>query len=298
MRYDLPALKKLYLLLCFQFLSTPLLNAQTLTLYSFPPPHPYRWQNPHSLLVSTIRNYYSKTNYQPRRILGHMIVELKKDSAIRLVGMVSDEMGDLKKYIVKDKIGLGVLFKLVNGHLEETSQVQKELKLRTETSRAAFITFNISDLAYNYLIAYIDSFKIKGYDRLYNGANLPRAGKGCGCTAFGISFIELINALNPEYRNKWAVDVKVPEKLIADSTKQKKISLKRIFFTFKWAKNKQPYQQLTLYEPYLIYKWVNSIWENEQNNPATPYQFIKKGEARGILINCKTCFPIAPMFTR
>ena len=30
----------------------------------------------------------------------------------------------------------------------------------------------------------------------------------------------------------------------------------RIFFTFKWAKAKQPYRQFTLYEPYLIYKWI------------------------------------------
>lgn len=298
MRYHLPAYKKLYLLLYFLFISAFFLNAQTLTLYSFPPPHPYRWQNPHRLLMSTIRNYYSKPNYQPRRILGHMIIELKKDSAIHLAGMVSDEMGNLKNSIVKDKIGLGILFKVVKGHLEETSQVQKELQIRTETSGAAFVTFRISDTAYNYLLTYIDSFKMKGYDRLYNGANLPRAGKGCGCTAFGISFLELINGLDAEFRDKWSVQVKVPEKLIADSAKKKKISLRRIFFTFNWAKKKQPYQPLTLYEPYLIYKWVNSIWENEQNNPETPYQFIKKGEARGVLIDCMKCFPLAPMFTR
>ncbi len=273
-------------------------NGQTLTLYSLPPQHQYRWNSPHSLLVSTIRNYYSKSKKHPRRILGHMVIELKKDSSVYLTGMASDEMTDLKSSILKDKIGLGVLFKVIKGHLEERTLVQNELKLRTEYSSVAFIRFNISDSAYNYLLAYIDSFKVKGYDKLYNGLNIPRAGKGCGCTAFGISLLELINALAPEYRDNWAVQVRVPQKLIGESKPQKKVSLRRIFFTFKWAKEKQPNRQLTLYEPYLIYKWINNIWDNEQYSSKSGYQYITAGQARGLVVDCRKCLPVLPMFTK
>ena len=231
MRYNLPGLKKTYLLLCVLMLSAFAINGQTLTLYSFPPKHAYKWKSPHSLLISAIRNYYTKSGNYPRRILGHMVIELKKDSSTLLTGMTADEMTGLKSSIMKEKIGLGVLFKVVNGHLEESSQVQNELKLRIESSKTAFIQFNISDSAYNYLLAYIDSFKIKGYDKLYNGLNDPRAGKGCGCTAFGISLLELINALTPEYKDKWAVQVNVPQRLIGDG-QQKKVSLWRLFFSF------------------------------------------------------------------
>ena len=298
MQYNLSYLKKQYLLLNVLLLSAFAVNGQTLTLYSFPPQHKYKWHSPHSLLVSTIRNYYAKSKNHPRRILGHMVIELKKDSSTYLTGMASDEITDLKSSIKKDKIGLGVLFKLVNGHLEESSQVQNELNLRTESSKAAFIRFNISDSAYNYLLAYIDSFKIRGYDKLYNGLNIPRAGKGCGCTAFGISLLELINALVPEYRDNWAVQVKIPQKLIGGSQQQKKVSLWRIFFTFKWAKAKQPYRQFTLYEPYLIYKWIINIWEYEHYSPKPRHQYIKSGEVRGLLVDCKTCLPVLPMFTK
>lgn len=296
MRYNLPCLRCLHVvMLLFSFV---ILKGQTLTLYTIPPPHPYKWRSPNSLLVSTIRNYYSKTHYQPSRILGHMVIELKKDSTFYLTGMVSDEMANLKNSILKEKIGLGVLFKVVKGHLEESIEVQSELKVRTTSSQAAFIRFSISDSAYYYLLSYIDSFKLKGYDKLYNGLNVPRAGKGCGCTAFGISFLELINALDPEYRNKWAVQVKVPHKLIGDSQNQKKVSLRRLFFTFRWAKNKQEYKNLTLYEPYLIYKWINTIWENELDNPKQKYKVITSGKARGLLVDCTVCLPVTPMFPR
>ncbi len=296
MRYNLPFLRCLHvLLLLFSFV---ILNGQTLTLYTIPPPHPYKWRSPNSLLVSTIRNYYSKTHYQPSRILGHMVIELKKDSTFYLTGMVSDEMANLKNSILKEKIGLGVLFKVVKGHLEESIDVQSELKVRTTSSQAAFIRFSISDSAYYYLLSYIDSFKLKGYDKLYNGLNVPRAGKGCGCTAFGISFLELINALDPEYRNKWAVQVKVPHKLIGDSQNQKKVSLRRLFFAFRWAKSKQEYKNLTLYEPYLIYKWINTVWENELDSPKQKYKVITSGKARGLLVDCTVCLPVTPMFPR
>lgn len=296
MRYDLQCLRYLYVgILLFSFV---ILNGQTLTLYTIPPPHPYKWRSPNSLLVSTIRNYYSKTPYYPRRMLGHMVIELKKDSSFYFTGMVSDELMNLKNSILKEKIGLGVLFKLVKGHLEESREVQSELKLKTTSAQAAFISFNISDSAYHYLLSYIDSFKVKGYDKLYNGLNVPRAGKGCGCTAFGISFLELINALDPEYRNNWAIQVKVPEKLIGESGSKKKVSLRRLFFTFKWAKGKQTYRNLILYEPYLIFNWINTVWEKEPDNPNPKYKAITSGKARGLLMDCTACSPVTPMFPR
>lgn len=296
MRYNLQCLRYLYVgILLFSFV---ILHGQTLTLYTIPPPHPYKWSSPNSLLVSTIRNYYSKTPYYPRRILGHMVIELKKDSSFYLTGMVSDELANLKNSILKEKIGLGVLFKLVKGHLEESREVQSELKLKTTSAEAAFISFNISDSAYHYLLSYIDSFKVKGYDKLYNGLNVPRAGKGCGCTAFGISFLELINALDPEYRKNWAIQVKVQEKLIGESRSKKKVSLRRLFFTFKWAKGKQPYRNLMLYEPYLIFNWINTVWEKELDNPNPKYKVITSGKAKGLLMDCTACSPVTPMFPR
>jgi hypothetical protein len=227
-----------------------------------------------------------------------MVIELKKDSSIFLTGMTPDKAGDLKKAIINDKRGLGVLFKMVDGHLEEADRVQTELKLRTESSNAAVISFKINDSAYHYLVSYIDSFKLKGYDRLYNGLNRPREGGGSGCTAFGISFLELINALLPEYTSRWAVHINIPEKLIGSSADKRRVSIGSIFFAFRWARNKRPYRKLTLYEPYLIYEWINTAWNDEQQNAGGKYQLRQFGLAKGIEIDCRACMPQQPMFVK
>jgi len=272
--------------------------AQSITLYTFPPEHPYRWKHPHSLLVSTIHNFYFGSKHKPVRTIGHMVIELKKDTSLLLTAMAIDEMTEFRRSILKDKIGLAVLFKLVAGHMEENAEVQTELIYRTQQSRVAFISFKITDSAYQYLKLYIDSFKLKCYDLLYNGLNRPRAGEGSGCTAFGISFLELINALSPEYTDKWAVKVNVPEKLIGDSATKKRVSVWRIFFSFNWTRKNKPSRLLVLYEPYLIYSWINKIWDDEQKNPKNKYQLKKMGMAKGIEIDCQTCMPKFPMFIK
>lgn len=274
------------------------ITAQEITLYTFPPAHPYHWQHPHSLLVSTIRNYYFGSKHKPVRLIGHMVIALKKDTSILLTAMAVDEMTNFRRSILIDKIGLAVLFKMEPGHLEKTVDVQSELNYRTQRSRAAFISFKISDSAYDHLRLYIDSFKVKGYDKLYNGLNRPRAGAGSGCTAFGISFLELINALSPEYKDQWAVKVKVPENLIGDSSVKKRASIWRIFFAFSWAHKNKPSRLLTLYEPFLIYRWINTVWDDGQLHVNSKYILKKEGRAKGVELDCRSCIPSTPMFIR
>jgi len=286
-------LLSLVFLFCFH---NDKIKAQSLTLYVFPPAYQYRWHHPQSLLVSAVKNYYFGSKKTPVRLVGHLIVELRKDSSSIFTAITADDFSSFRKNILKDKIGLAVLFKPEPGHLEKTEDIQAEIKYRTMESRAAFISFKISDSAYRYLKLYIDSFRIKGYDKIYNGLNNPRAGEGSGCTAFGISFLELVNALTPEYREEWAI--KVPEKLVGDTAAKKKVSLWRIFFSFRWAKKNRPSRPLNLYEPWLIYRWINKTWDNEQATRVGKYQLKKSGNAKGLEIDCQVCIPTFPMFIK
>lgn len=282
-----------FFLFCFVVNST---GAQTLTLYAYPAAHPYRWHSPHSLLVSTIRNYYFSDKKKPVRLIGHMIIELKKDTSTILTAIEADEIDELSRAIKKEKTGLGVFFKPVPGHLEEREDLETELHYRTQVSRAAFISFKLSDSSYQYLKTYLDSFNIKGYDKLYNGLNSPRSGEGSGCTAFGISFLELVNALLPEYQDQWAINVNVPEKLIGNSETKKKISIWRIFFSFRWARAHVPSRPLHLYEPDLVYRWINNVYKNEEKLPTGKYRLKTNGNAKGLEIDCVKCLPQYPMF--
>jgi hypothetical protein len=288
----------LWLLVILFCISNNKIAAQSITLYTFPPAHPYHWNNPHRLLLSTLRNYYFGSKKPPVRLIGHMVIELKKDSERIFTGIVADDISNFKQSILNEQTGLAVLFKLVPGHLEKAADIQKEVTFRTQDAKAAFIRIEITDSAYQYLKLYIDSFNYKGYHKLYNGLNRPRAGEGSGCTAFGISFLELIHALNPEYKDQWAVKVKVPEKLIGDTIIKKSVHIRRIFFTFRWARKNEPCRLLTLYEPGLIYRWINHTWDAEQRYPTGKYQLKKIANAKGLLIDGSSCVPSFPMFER
>ncbi len=285
------------LAVCLIFtISSQYVWAQSITLYCFPPPHKINWKNPHTLLISTARDYISKKHKEPLRPLGHIMVELKKDSSYLLTGMAPIHRADLKKPVLKEKQGLGILFRVIEGHLEETEKIRSELAYRTQKGKVAFITYNISDSAYEYLKLYIQSFKARGYDRMYNGKNEPRMGEGSGCSAFAVSFLELINALLPEYNQDWKIKVDVPDKLIGGESTGIKISLLRLFFSFRWAKKNESSRPLVLYDPYLIYNWINTIWNKEQNNSDGIYKLKKIDNAKGLEIQCYNCMPQLPMF--
>lgn len=226
-----------------------------------------------------------------------MVVELRDDSSSIITGMVPDDLSSLRRSITRDKIGLGILFKKEKGHLENTDQAREELNRRIKNSRLAFIRFTISPKALAYLKLYIDSFRIKQYDLLYNGANRPREGEGSGCSAFGMSFLELIMALKPEFREAWTVSVNVPERLIGGNAK--KVSLRRIFFSYRWPRGDKKARALLLYEPWLIFQWINREWDLGSRSPGYKgYRLMQLGQNKGLEINCPECFPVDPMFTR
>jgi hypothetical protein len=159
------------------------------------------------------------------------------------------------------------------------------------------MTYNITDQAYEYLRLYVREYKERGYDRLYNGKNLPRMGEGSGCSAFAMSFLELINALSPELYNNWTVKVNVPDKLIGGKFTGSKINLARLFFSFRWAKKNEASTPLVLYDPYLMYNWIKAKWNTETANPCGVYAVKNSGNAKGLELQCAGCFPQFPMFT-
>lgn len=287
------------LFLFFVLLSSPSLPAQSLTLYAIPAPHKINWKSPHHLVVSMAWNFLSKKNHSfSPRPLGHIVVELKKDGDTVLTGMSSTKKRSLFKPVFKEKYGLGVLFKIIDGRLEKKEPLFTEIEARSREEKIAFITFNISDTAYNCLKNYIDSFQLLGYDKLYNGLNDPRHGTGSGCSAFGISFLELINILDPEFPREWTRNVAIPYKLIGGDITGNKVRLRKVLFSFSWAKNKMPYTPLKLYDPFLIYSWIEKKYDAETKSSSGKYMLSKINGAKGLVVECRqTSHPQLPMFT-
>ncbi|MBL7764512.1 MAG: hypothetical protein JNJ58_00325 [Chitinophagaceae bacterium] len=275
--------------------------AQTLTLFAIPPPHKVDWSSPHLLLRSMGRNFFSHkiSGCRLRRPLGHVVVMLEKDGDTLLTGMVADRQKDLVNAVVFEKYGLGVLLKMFNGHLEQEQQLKRELARRTQTGKVAFITYHINDSSYHYLRTYVDSFQRLGYDRRYNGNNTPRMGGGSGCSSFGMSFLELIGELKPEFTKACTSSVAIPTALIGGEDRDRKVGLVKVFFSFRWAKAKQAYTRVTLYDPNLIYAWIQKTYEDEKSHPTGLISLLSIEKAKGIRIECEqSSKPAIPMFLK
>lgn len=270
-------------------------SGQSLTLYAIPPVKNMNFKSPHHVVTSIGKNIISKkTSCYPLRPIGHVIVELvSKDKDTTLTGIVADNKLVLYKPVLIEKQGLGILFSVINGHLEEKAILQKEINMRSENGKIAFITYQINDSSFQFLKNYIDSFKILGYHKLYNGTNQPRYGGGTGCSAFGVSFLELINAVDSTYEKEWKLNLPIQNRLIGNSITENRVSLWSVFFSFKWSNEKKPHTHIVLYDPSLMYTWI----EKEYTNKNSKFAKLNQKNAHGISFTClQTCYPIHPMF--
>jgi hypothetical protein len=267
-------------------------QGQEITLYVIPPPVPMNWHSPQALLVSYIKNLTARSKYFKRRHpMGHVVVELRDSAHMVVAGIVAESKADLAYRVYAKGYGLGILFTPLPGKMEEGDINTRELSERLKKGDVAFIRFRINDAAFNRLWQYIHEYKERGYDRIYNGANKPREGKGAGCSSFGLSFIEIAGLLPQEETDKWKVSVNIPEKLIGGPERANKwVGLHKIIFKSKWADTtRQPYRKIAYYEPYFMYEWIAAAWVDSNLSTKKRYVKEKKGSAKGLLIDCSEC---------
>lgn len=141
---------------------------------------------------------------------------------------------------------------------------------------------------------YLDEYKANGYDRIYNGLNLPRHGKGSGCSAFGVSFLELINAFDFIDNKSWLIDQPIPNKLIGSAEEGRKVRLLKVIFSFKWAKEEESHRHIVLYDPWKMKEWVLESFNYTTNEMFTSKEI---GTVKGLVFPCLLeCKPHLPVF--
>lgn len=259
-------------------------QGQQLTIYALAPPKPLNWKSPHTLLYSVSRNIFiAKNNPNFIRPMGHFVIELCSKTDTILTGIVSNQYNSFFESFFVNKRGMGILFDIFPGHLESESELRPELAYRAEKGTMAFVRFDITDSSFEYLKTYIDSFKHYGFDKLYNGQNKPLEGKGAGCAAFAMSFLELVGIFNPHYFSDWAIEVAVPDRLIGDEKLHRQVNPLAVYFSFNWAKKGESYTRLFLFEPQYAYNWIGREFNNKKSI-GKPIQYKK---AKGISFDAR-----------
>ncbi|MFZ2958204.1 MAG: hypothetical protein WA705_15050 [Candidatus Ozemobacteraceae bacterium] len=295
-------------LVAFALIIVPELQAQELTLYTMPPPGHLDWSSPRSLMFdAAVANRFTFSHIKHKHTFGHVFIELRGPNGEReLTGSTTapDAPSDAD-FITKKGYGLGVFWADFHGALDPAEGLDAQLIDRYKSGRVGFITFKINEAMWARLAQYVREYRERGYGKIYAGKDKPREGLGAGCSGFGVSFLEVAGLKRPEFEKSWAVRVLIPDSMIGGPITGKRVSLWKAVIA-RWAKPGEPNHLLFLYDPDLIFTWINNTWEKakfqtvqrevaqaDHNDYLAYPQFVKRGKAQGLVYDCTNYAPPA-----
>ncbi len=234
-----------------------------------------------------------------KHAIGHVFIGLRheKRDEFLLTGSAPTKDAGMENMVLKEGYGLGILFADIKGALEPTVKLLAEIPDRAKSGRIAFIKFKLNDANYDRLKTYLNEYRKRGYGNIYNGLNLPREGKGAGCSAFGVAFLEVAGLMHPVWEKKWPIQVRIPQDLIGGPLTGKKVSVLKALKIGRWARENEPHRVLKLCEPYKIYEWIHREWDKENKEKSGKVKLLKEQNALGLEYDCThVAPPSAPIF--
>lgn len=261
-----------------------------LTIYVVPSTEWLGWNSPAELMKNTAWNkVFPVFPKKKKRAIGHVFVELT-DGSYRFFGGMTTQAGNHQiNKVVKEGYNLGVLFAEFPGALDCPDKLQDELIQRCEDGEIAFMTFSLHRSNFDRLREYIDTYQQREYHLIYNGNNQPRKGEGAGCSAFGISFLEVAGLLKEDWKEEWTMKVRVPKHLVGGPKTGQNVSVISMLFANRWAKEHEPHLVLELYEPFLIYEWI--VFNAESTKQLTDMKAVHKEKAIGLSFDYSMILP-------
>ena len=286
---------------CFVFRA----NAQTsatndstseLTIYAMPTLHPLDWSSPASLYKSMRKCYLKTITLSDNYLLGHVAVKLKTPLLPKplLVAQASASARERIDLVLNQKVGFGIMGITLKGRLETEAELNHKLSVYTKREKLAFIKYKISHKAAQRILDFLNNYSTKTNGRFapcdfYGGAFWPRYhNEGAGCSAFGITLLELANALPPE-ANEWKIDVNIPMNIIGGEINQnKKIKNRTIKKTNSWytgnGKMNSDYIRYFVYEPSIMFDWILDKYKSDDST----YRPITENGAPGLIVDAST----------
>lgn len=266
----------LFVLLQFQVLvaQTDSINAgidHELTVFVIPEVSPIEWDNPSVLFKTTIKCYLNAALRKHYYVIGHVIARISSpllDSVV-FVAMNGAIQSEKVEYVVKKKVGLGVLGSTIKGRMEPNNHINEGLQLYGNRGKVAYIKFKINEQAVQRLMEFVNYYQQKNETgfapcEFYNGALWPRYEKeGAGCSAFAVTLLDIANVLPAEAKDEWVMSVNVPMELIGgEFNDNKKIKFGSILRTKSWytgdGKEGVDFVNYSVYDPGLMFNWINN----------------------------------------
>lgn len=249
-----------------------------MTLYFIPSPVGLDWTTPKSLAWSALKN---RLSFQSR-FIGHVFVELQCGDRHELAGMTGVENNYVYELLV-NKRGFGILYHGFDGRVEGKQEISEEITERlSKADRINFTRFKMNQGQCQRLLTYLDEYKEKNVGKFYGLFQRPLYGEGSGCSAFGASFLDVAGIMNDEFRNHWSNTVNIPLKYVGPPAREEKISLIDLMLNAgEWAKENEPHDVLTYWDPDRMYKWV----QDKVSRAEEAYPIMELDRVKGVILD-------------
>ncbi len=261
--------------------------ADQLVLYTTPSPYGINWHTPHTLIRSVLRNHSSS---QPHEI-GHVAVGLYcSDRGLSgnpdlLTGMTS-AVDNSQELLLRQGYGLGILFHNFEGRVNTWDEVLTDINLGVRSGRLSFMAFDISRATCQRLMNYETEFRERGYDQSYGLTNRPLYGEGAGCSAFGVSFLEVAGVDTNLFFGDWGRSLRVPTRLVGGPLTGYFVPLARFILNplAMWAIAREPWFPLSFWDPDRMHAYVHRVNAGSITMPFTG-EMLSWGNAKGLRMN-------------
>lgn len=279
-------------------LSTPVWATNSLTLYVFKSSVGVDWSNPKNLAISIVKNEVYKYFNGNERLLGHVAVELKCGQRELLTGMRASR-GENRRMVLTHGSGYGVLFHVFPGALETKEMLAPEIAKKQKSREVHSIRYTLNPVQCEKMWQHYENHRRQKGEFNYGFPLNTLAGEGAGCSAFGVSFLQIAGVVNPTHLKAWSGSVWVPEDLIGPyNTKRytradepthapdgggKPITVLDIILSDKakaWAKPKEG-KYLEFIDPDTMFRWI----ETQAQNLAAPLEQERRDNSIQLLIN-------------
>ena len=272
-----------------------------LKLYFFPTPYSYDWSTPQNLARSVIKNTLLPSKFNYKASIGHVAVELKcGESFYALTGMAMANKGDENDLILKDKIGLGILFYPMNGRLQTETELKENIEERLGTKNISWINYQINELTCRRLKTYLTIYRNENIGNTYGLVFNPRKKEGAGCSAFGASFVEIAGLLTDELYMNWSRRLQTNKDLNGYNGSGKNISIFKMaagINSKSWAKDSENSIPIFFWEPNLMHEWTIRNYNIEKQRNIGIYKLENVGLSKGLKYDARMVIPdLGPLF--
>lgn len=270
-----------------------------LVLFNIPSPRGINWHSPHTLLKSVIKNHNSGASHE----IGHVFVGVYcSDTGMTgepdvLTGMTS--ASDNSEELLRERgYGLGILFHNFEGRLNSAEEARQDIWLGLRTGRLSYLAFDISRSTCQRLVEYEMEYRQRGYDRNYGLPNRPLYGEGAGCSAYGVSFLDIAGVESGIFSGQWTRSLRAPYDLVGGPMTGNFVPVGDIFVNplLRWATAEEPHFPINFWEPDLMHAYVLRVARGDY---ALPFKGVIEiwGRAYGVRMDVTHIpTPSAPFF--